>query len=300
MQLRQLEMLCSVLRRGSLSGAAAELGVTQPAVSMQMKALAEELGLALFEGHGRGLKPTPAAEAMAGYGERILRLAEDALSAARLGVREASVVRVAASSTPGAALPERIAAFHQRTPETRVRLEVRNSRAVEARVASGQADLGVIGGPRTDGALRSEHWCDDELVVITAPDHPLARRRRLRASDLGGETLLVRELGSATRATLESAFLRAHLALPESQVLGDTEGLKNAVAAGLGVACVSPLSIVAELAAGRLTAHCLRDVDLKRPLSILLRGGPVSEPVQNFVSFLQARPARAPSLGRRS
>ena len=291
MQLRQLEMLCSVVRRSSLSAAARELGLTQPAVSMQMKALAAEIGTPLFEPRGRRIEPTPAAEVLAGYAERILRLVDDAGAAARLGVRGASVVRVAASSTPGAVLPERIAAYRELVPANRVQLEVRNSSAVEALVGSGRADVGVIGGARTDRSLRSQRWCDDALVVIVGDGHRLARRRSVRPADLEEETLLVREAGSATRATLESAFLRSHRALPRTQVLGDTESLKHAVAAGLGIACVSPLSVRVEVEAGRLRALRMRDVDLRRPLSILLPEGRASREVRDFVAFLRSNPA---------
>ena len=291
MQLRQLEMLCSVVRQSSLSAAARELGLTQPAVSMQMKALADEIGTPLFEARGRRIEPTPAAEVLAGYAERILRLVDDAGVAARLGVRGASVVRVAASSTPGAVLPERIAAYRKLVPANRVQLEVRNSSAVEALVGSGRADVGVIGGARTDRSLRSQRWCDDALVVIVGGGHRLARRRSVRPADLEEETLLVREAGSATRATLESAFLRSHRALPRTQVLGDTESLKHAVAAGLGIACVSPLSVRVEVEAGRLRALRMRDVDLRRPLSILLPEGRASREVRDFVAFLRSNPA---------
>ena len=297
MQIRQLEMLRSVIRRSSYSAAAEELGLTQPAVSMQMKALADEIGAALFERRGRHLEPTPAAQVLAGYAERILRLVEDAGAAARLGLPGGTVLHVAASSTPGAVLPERIAAFRARVPETIVQLRVRNSRAVEALVASREVDIGVIGGSLTNPALRSERWADDELVAIARPDHALARRRRIGPDQLANETLLVREAGSATRATLEAAFLRAHTAMPRTQVLGDTESLKHAVAAGLGVAFVSSFGVRAELAAGRLCALRIRGLDLRRPLSILLHGEgraeSDSEPVRKFVEFLRSRPPRS-------
>ena len=300
MQIRQLEMLRSVIGRSSYTGAAEELGLTQPAVSMQMKALADEIGAPLFELRGRRLEPTPAAQVLAGYAERILRLVDDARAAARLGVAGSTVIHVAASSTPGAVLPERIAAFRARAPETVVQLQVRNSRAVEELLASGQADVGVIGGALTNPSLSSERWAEDELVVIARPDHPLAGRRRVRAAELATETLLIREAGSATRATLEAAFLRAHVVTPQSQVLGDTEALKHAVVAGLGVAFVSEFSVRAELDAGRLCALRMHGLELRRPLSILLHGEDQSEPALAFVEFLRARPPRPRRRRRQS
>lgn len=288
-------MVRSVVREKSLSGAARELGLSQPAVSMQMKALAEELGVALFEPDGRGLAPTAAGRVLAGYAERILRGVADARLAVRTGVPGSAVVRVAASSTPGVLLPERIAGFQRRRPGAVVRFEVHNSRGVEDRVASGAVDLGVIGGQRRNASLRAEHWCDDELAWIVAPGHRLAGRRSVRPEALARETLLVREAGSATRSTLEAAFLGANLALPESQVIGDTEAIKNAVMAGLGVACVSPFHVRAELAAGRLRPVRIRDLPLRRPLSILRRPGSADQAVERFLDFLRARRPRSSS-----
>ncbi len=287
MRLRQLEILTSVVRHQSFSGAAAELGLTQPAVSMQMKSLAAEVGIALFVPRGRGLEATPAAHVLARYADRILRLAEDAKTAARLGSPGASVVRVAASSTPGAVLPERIAAYERVAPDVAIRLQVHNSRSVEAQVASGEVDVGVIGGTRSIARLRVEHWCDDELVVIVAPDHRLAKRRQVRAAELANERVLTREAGSATRTAWEAAFQRANLAMPETHVLGDPEALKHAVTAGLGVACVSPLCIRAEVAAGRLRALRVRGLDLRRPLSILLHDEGAAVPATDFVAYLR-------------
>jgi DNA-binding transcriptional LysR family regulator len=289
MQIRQLEILLAVVRAASYSAAARELDLTQPAVSMQMKALTREIGAPLFASRGRRLEPTAAGEVLARHAERILRLVDDARAAARLDTRGASVLRVAASSTPGAALPERIAAFAKLHPHVLVHLEVRNSRTVESLLSAGLADLGVIGGPRTDRALRSELWCDDELVFIAAPDHRLSRQRSIRPADLEHETVLIREAGSATRATLEAALLGAQFALPETRVLGDSEALKHAVAAGLGIACVSPFSVQSELELGRLCALQMRGIDLRRPLSLLLGGQTESPALLSFLSFLRSR-----------
>ena len=99
----------------------------------------------------------------------------------------------------------------------------------------------------------------------------------------------MREAGSATRATLEAAYLREHLALPEAQVVGDTEALKHATAAGLGIACLSPWSVRAEVEAGHLRTLRLLGVELRRPLSILTRT-PAPKPARDFAAYLQTTP----------
>ncbi len=289
MQLRQLEILNKVVAHQSFSGAAAELSLTQPAVSMQMKTLAKEIGVPLFVPHGRGLEATPAAHVLARYGARILRLSADAKLAARIGTERAQVLRVAASSTPGAVLPERIAKYQRAQPDIAVHFQVHNSRTVESQVASGEADIGVIGGTRSEPSLTVVPWCDDELMLIVAPNHRLAGRRQVDPRDLAGERLLTREAGSATRTAWEATFLRANLPMPEAQVLGDTEALKHSVAAGLGIACISPLSARGELTGGELVALRLKGLDLHRPLSILIPEG--AEPVaRDFVTYLERHP----------
>jgi DNA-binding transcriptional LysR family regulator len=300
--LRQLEILRSVLVRGTLSGAADALRLTQPAVSMQMKALASEIGVPLFEPRGRRLEPTAAGRILAAYAERILHLVADAATAARLESLEAAVVRVAASSTPGVNLiPDRVAAYRKKRPKTVVRFEVLNSEVVESRVATGEVDFGVVGGHRTQASLVAERWCDDELVLVVPPNHRLARRRRVNAVELSGETLLARESGSATRATIESAFLSIGAPMPSTQVIGDTEAIKRSVAAGLGVGIVSRFAVQAEVRAGLLALIRLTGLELGRPLQLVWDPGrELSPPALEFLEFLKEtrfttrRASRAP------
>ena len=142
MTLRQLQILREVLQRHSLTGAADELGLTQPAVSMQMKALSAEVGVPLFRPQGRRLESLPAAEILGEYAERILRLVDEAALVAVLPSRPTAVVRVAASTTPGVnLLPGLIARFRRGSAATVVQLEVRNSAEVEQRVSSGEAPI---------------------------------------------------------------------------------------------------------------------------------------------------------------
>lgn len=289
MTLRQLSTFVATRRRGSLSGAARELAVTQPAVSMQMRDLQRELGVALFRSRGRRLELTEAGEEFLAYAERILSLVEEARAATRVRAEQGGLVRVAASSTPGVSLlPPLIAAFRRRAPRTTLRLQVTNTQTVEERVRSGEADLGVVGGRLTAADLEVEPWRKDELVLVVAPDHRLARRRSVSPAELVRETLLAREPGSATRTTYEAAFLQAGVPLPEPQVVGDTEAIKRAVAAGMGVAILSRFSVADEIRAGRLRPVRIAGVPLARPLQILRPPGPPrSTAVAQFLDFLR-------------
>jgi DNA-binding transcriptional LysR family regulator len=295
MNLRQLEIFRALHKRRTLSGAGLELSITQPAVSMQMKQLQAELGTALFHAQGRRLELTAAGEVLLAYAERIMALVEEARDATQARARAGGVVRIAASSTPGVSLlPRLIAAFLEKSPSTTVRLQVVNTQTVEEKLRSREADLGVVGGRLTSADLVVEPWRNDELGVIIPMNHRLVRRTSIQPDDLVGETLLTREHGSATRTTYEAAFLQAGLPLPQAHVLGDTEAIKRAVAAGLGIAIVSRFSIADDARAGTLKWIRIKGMQLRRPLQLLLPRVPAPTPAtQEFVAHLRSAAAQA-------
>ena len=282
---------------GSLTGAGRELRLSQPAVSLQMKELGAEVGVELFRIRGNRLELTEAGEELVRYAERIIALVEEAPEAARAKARGGGLVRVAASSTPGVSLlPDLIARFRRSNTDALVMLTVTNTEDVEEKIRRADVDLGVVGGRLASGDLRVEPWWEDELVLVVSPSHRFARRRRVAPPELAKELLLAREHGSATRTTYEAVFLAAGLPLSQSHVVGDTEAIKRAVAAGLGVSLLSRFAVAEELTSGRLAALRIEGVSLVRPLHLLLsRERFASATVSKFVEFLRA--ARQP--GRR-
>jgi DNA-binding transcriptional LysR family regulator len=290
MTLRQLTTLRALDRTGSLSAAGRQLGLSQPAVSLQMKELRAEIGVDLFRARGRRLELTEAGGELVRYAERILALAEEAPEAARAKARRGGLVRVAASSTPGVSLlPDLIARYRRSKPDVRVTLTVTNTEDVEQKIRRAEVDLGVVGGRLGSGDLRVEPWWSDELVLVVSPSHRLARRRTVAPSDLSGELLLSREHGSATRTTYEAVFLAAGLPLPPSHVVGDGEAIKRAVAAGMGISFLSRHSVREEVESKRLTALRVKGVSLVRPLHLLLGSErDASTAVRDFVRFLRA------------
>ncbi len=288
--LRQLTTLRALERTGSLSAAGRELGLSQPAVSLQMKELRAEIGVDLFRARGRRLELTEAGGELVRYAERILALAEEAPEAARAKARRGGLVRVAASSTPGVSLlPDLIARYRRSKPDVRVTLTVTNTEDVEQKIRRAEVDLGVVGGRLGSGDLRVEPWWGDEIVLVVSPSHRLARQRTIAASDLSGELLLSREHGSATRTVYEAVFLAAGLSLPQIHVVGDAEAIKRAVAAGMGISFLSRYSISDEVKSKRLAALRVKGASLIRPLHLLLPSEHEdSAAVADFVRFLQA------------
>ena len=290
MTLRQLTTLRALKRSGSLSAAGRGLGLSQPAVSLQMKELRANVGVELFRIRGKRLELTEPGEELARYAERILALVEEAPEAARAKARHGGLVRIAASSTPGVSLlPDLVARYRRRHPEVLITLTVTNTEDVEQKIRRAEVDLGVVGGRLGSGDLRVQPWWEDELVLVAARSHRLARQRTVAPSDLSAELLLSREHGSATRTTYEAAFLAAGLPLPQTHVVGDAEAIKRAVAAGMGISFLSRYSVAEEVKSKRLAILRVKGVSLVRPLHLLLPSErETSAAVTDFVSFLRA------------
>ncbi len=285
---------------GSLSGAGRELRLSQPAVSLQMKDLGAEVGVELFRMRGKRLELTGAGEELVRYAERILGLVEEAPEAVRAKARQGGLVRVAASSTPGVSLlPDLIARYRRSKPDVLVTLTVTNTEDVEEKIRRADVDLGVVGGRLGPANLHVEPWWEDELVLVVSRFHRFARLRHVAPSALGGELLLSREHGSATRTTYEAVFLAAGLRLPQTHVVGDTEAIKRSVAAGMGIALLSRFSVSEELKSGRLAGLRIEGLSLIRPLHLLLPDERDASPVvADFVQFL--RGTRPPSTAHRT
>jgi len=294
MTLRQLATFRALKRMGTLSGAGRELRLSQPAVSLQMKELRAEIGVELFRIRGKRLELTDAGEELARYAERILGLVEDAPKAARAQANRAGRVRVAASSTPGVSLlPDLIARYRTKKPDVLVTLTVTNTEDVEEKIRRAEVDLGVVGGRLASADLHVEPWWRDEIVLVVSPSHPFAGRRNVPPLALGGELLLSREHGSATRTTYEAAFLSAGLPLPQTHVVGDTEAIKRAVGAGMGIALLSRFSVAEEAKSGRLATLRVEGIPLARPLHLLLPVERDASPaVFEFAKFLRDKRQR--------
>jgi len=186
------------------------------------------------------------------------------------GLKRGSLL-IGASTTPGIyVLPGIIAAFQKRYPGVALNLRIANSALIEDRIRGNELDLGVVGGhPLRLGEECVAAGLLDELVLIVPSTHPWARRREIQPALLGGQRLLIREEGSATRQVTERALQRAGGHIKASMELGHTEAIKQAVMAGLGIAFVSIHAIRGELAAGRLRALRLRGLRIRRHFHII-------------------------------
>jgi DNA-binding transcriptional LysR family regulator len=251
--LRQLRIFESVARHESVSRAAAELHLTQPAVSMQIKQLEENIGLPLIDQVGKRLCLTEAGQELRGHAKRIAAQMTD-LNVAMDQFRslERGVISIAVVSTANYFLPPLIASFTELHTGVRISLQVANVRAVLDALADNRADLAITGQPPDGADLDSQHFMDNPLVVIAAPNHKLAALGPIKLQQLEAETVVLREPGSGTRATVERHFAARRVAYRPGCELGTNEAVKQAVQAGLGLGIVPAQTIELELETRRL------------------------------------------------
>ncbi|MFB0615189.1 LysR family transcriptional regulator [Streptomyces sp. AGS-58] len=261
-----LELLLAVARLGSLGAAAREVGITQPAASSRIRSMERQLGVALVDRSPRGSRLTDAGALVTDWARRVVEAAAafDA-GAQALRDRRDSRLRVAASMTIAEyLLPGWLLALRAQRPDTAVSLLAGNSAKVAELLLAGEADLGFVEGLTTPAGLDSAVIAHDRLIVVTAPGHPWARRRRpLTAGELAATPLILRERGSGTRQVLDTAL--GGLARPLIE-LSSTTAVKASAVSGAGPSVLSELAVGEELATRRLVGIPVQDISLRRAL----------------------------------
>jgi DNA-binding transcriptional LysR family regulator len=275
---------------GSVSGAAQKAFVSQPALSKAIKELEGQLGVPLFERGARGVTLTASGQSLYEYAQAIFALERDAEDAVRAQKSlEGVTLRVGASTTIATyVLPPLLMQFRHKFPGVRFSLIRDNTRAIEAKLLAYELDVALVEGPPHQPSIAKTFWRDEELVLICAPSHPLASRASVTFTELKACDWLVREVGSGTREVVENALREWQLPPAHALEIGGAETLKQAVAAGLGIACVSREAASDQLALGKLKTLVVPDLTLRRPFYRLhLKGRPLSPAARAFDAFLQ-------------
>lgn len=298
--LQRLALLVALAEAGSVTAAARTLGISQPALSQNLRVIERHYGFPLLMRSGRRVVLTQRARGVVDYARRILRLVGESERVARdlVELRAGRLVVAGASTAATYLLPRALAEFRRRYPAVEIGLRMGDVRAIERWVLGGEADLGVIGeiAEPLDAAVTP--FRRDELLVAMSPAHPLASLARLDGETLVAHPLIVRERGSSTRETLERGLSRAGLALRVLFELESTEAILEAAAAGLGASVVSELA-VAEAAFGRrLRTRRVAGLDLSRYLAVVTH--PDAEPgpaAREFIASLarSGAPPRIPA-----
>jgi DNA-binding transcriptional LysR family regulator len=273
--LHQLRIFRSVAEHGSYSRAATALYLSQPGVSLQVKALERSIGLPLFEKVGRTLHLTEAGRELLGYSERIFTLLDETrLVMEELGGGRRGTVKVAASTTAGIyVVPPALGAFHRQLPEVKLTLDVLNRFTVQKKLLDNEVDLAVMGLIEDPHDLEVAQFVPNELVVIASPRHPLAGQRNIPLEELSRETILLREAGSGTRVDTQGFFEQRGLTLHVGMELRSSGAIKQAVAADLGIALMPLAAIELEIITGRLVVLNVAGFPVHRHWYLARRAG---------------------------
>jgi DNA-binding transcriptional LysR family regulator len=294
MDTRQLQAFCAVVEKKSFSQAADQLGVTQPAVSLQVRALEDRVGQTLLDRSGRRVEPTEAGRRLYRSAQRMLALEEQLLEeAAADDGRLTGTLAIGASTGPGAHLvPLLLCEFQREHPDLHVALSIWDTQTVIDRVADRQLVVGVVGALRRHRSLEFEPLVRDRIVLAVPPGHPAAGGT-ISVEDLKKETLIVMQEGAGVRQVVEEELRRAGLRLrgvePKLE-LGLQESIKSAVAGGYGVSFISKTAIEGELAAGRLAAAQVEGIEPARQIYLVrARGRSMTRAAEAFVEFAKER-----------
>lgn len=246
--LRQLQIFETVVRLDGFTRAAEALNLSQPTVSMQVDKLSKTLGLGLMEQVGRKMHLTNAGREVYGLTQEILgRVGALGDLANELQGVVKGELRLAVITTAAYFMPHLLGAFVEEHPEVQPRLTITNRAEVLERLRSNQDDLLIMGQVPDEIAVKAYPFIDNEMVVVAAPDHPLAGQRNLSLEQISAARFLVREPGSGTRKAVERMFAAKDLSITPYMELGNAEAIKQGVMAGLGISVLSRRNLGLEL-----------------------------------------------------
>ncbi len=265
--LKQLRAFAAVARHASFARAAAELNLTPPAVSMQIRELEGQVGLPLFDRSDKQVALTVTGEYMLVYARKILATLKDAEDAvARFRGLQGGRLVIGMVSTAKYFLPRLLARFREEHAEVEIRLVVSGNREqLVAAMQRNEVDLAVMGRPPREIATRAEPFAAHPHVIITPPDHALAKAMgHAPAQALANFPFIVREPGSGTRAAMEKYFADHRIEPRIAMEMASNESIKQAVMAGLGIAFLSLHTIGLELKAGLLATPDVEGLPIVR------------------------------------
>jgi len=265
--LRQLEIFAAICQENTITRAAQRIGLSQAASSQALAELENQLQRRLFDRNGRRLRKNAAGSELFPHAIEVLDRVRDIERGTGTPYLN---VRLCASLTVGNyMLPSFIGRFARRHPYARFHMEVGNTQHVVASVRQFECDAGWIEGLAQDPLLHSLPWREDRLVIIAAPNHPLAGRRAMPAA-LAAAPWVLREKGSGTREVFEEAIAGKFGLLHVPVELGGIGAVKRAVMAGVGLSCISRSTIELELKAGQLALVQTPWLNLRRQITLLI------------------------------
>ncbi len=291
LNLHHLRVFLAVTEQSGFSRAAAKLRLSQPAVSKSVRELERQVGLALIDRSERGATLTDAGRALAARATELFAVEQAAEAELRSlrGVARGRLDIGASTTIATYMLPAVLSEFHTRHPSVALHVTSANTRAVASMLLRRKIDVALVEGPVESARIEVRHWRDDRLVVIAPRDHPLTSKRSVSSGALQHLPFIVRERGSGTREIAARALASRGITVKRVLVLASTEAIKQAVAAGLGLAIVSAAAAADQIALETIGVVRTSDLPLQRSLAQLtVRGRPESASAAAFRTLLYA------------
>ena len=293
--LRQLRSIQAIDKTRKISSAANQIGLTAPAVTLQLKQVEDAIDMQLFERSWEGMRTNIAGRAYveaAGAIEGVLRQLEDKLAAIKGG--KSGRIRLGIVSTAKYFAPYLVAEFAETHPEVEILMMVGNREQLLEMLQSHEADIFIMGRPPNNINVKSVTIGDHPLVVIAPPDHPLANCREISKERIADETFLIREKGSGTRSSLEIYLGEIPGKLDSLGIEMDSiETIKQSVMAGLGIGVISAHTIAQEVENGRMVILDVEGMPIKRQWFFITRADIAISPAMGFFqSFVKSNASR--------
>ena len=290
LDVHRLRIFVFVARLGSFTRAAAMLHMTQPTVSQQVAALESELSVHLIDRNTRKMRLTASGEVLFQYGERLLKLADEALIAVRneAGLTKQLLKLGVGHTLATYVLPGLLSRYRTNHSDYRVRLMVGNTGELLSQLSAGEIDIALVGSPAEHPDVVAKAFMHDQLVVIVSPQDEWANYESVRLEQISTRVLLTREPGSALYTTVSRLFGEDPLMSVETILLAETEAIKRSVELGLGVALIQKIAIEREVQQGTLRTIPLKGVDNARTYLIAVRKRYV--PNDAAIAFIELLP----------
>jgi DNA-binding transcriptional LysR family regulator len=268
LNLHLLRLFITVVKNGSFSRAADALRISQPAISKGVRDFEVQVGCRLLDRTPKGVRPTREGQALVRHAETLFaaeRAAEDELLALRS--LDSGSLRIGASTTIATyMIADYLGTFHRKYPGIEVHLVIANTRDIADLMLARDVEIALVEGPVEDDELESHPWRTDVMSLIVDPQHRFAAAHGIAGAALREETLIVREPGSGSREVVGQALAAQGIEPARTLEIGSTEAIKQAVAAGLGVAIVSSATVSDQVTLGRLKLVPMRDLQIERTL----------------------------------
>jgi DNA-binding transcriptional LysR family regulator len=286
--LRQLKTFFEVAKLESVSKAAEKLFITQPAVSMQLRQLEDEFGIALFESVGRNIRLTNAGRDFMTQAAQVIASLKDleAVMAEHVGMKRGQI-DLGVVSTSKYFIPMLLVQFNKLFPNIDVTLHIDNKENIFGMVERNEVDLAISGRIPPELDYVGEVFASNPQAFVCAPTHPLSRKKNITFDMLSEHKMVVRERGSGTRAAMEKCFKDHNATMSVLMEMPSNETIKQAVMANMGLSFLSTRTLRHELASGHMVVMDVVDTPIQGQWQVVhLRNKKLSPTLKAFKQFL--------------